>query len=169
MFDITEIKVKAGRGGDGAITFRREKFVPFGGPDGGDGGKGGDVIIQADPSVMNLWGFKKKQLYKGDNAGAGAAQKKHGRNGDPLILKVPEGTVVYEKNKDGLDDLLGDLEKQGEQVIVAHGGRGGLGNVHFASSTNQTRAVRRSRRREGHCPGIETNCRCRDYRLPECR
>jgi GTP-binding protein len=138
MFDLTEIKVKAGRGGDGAITFRREKFVPFGGPDGGDGGKGGDVIIQADPSVMNLWGFKKKQLYKGDNAGAGAAQKKHGRNGDPLILKVPEGTVVYEKNKDGLDDLLGDLEKQGEQVIVAHGGRGGLGNVHFASSTNQT-------------------------------
>jgi GTPase len=138
MFDITEIRVKAGRGGDGAITFRREKFVPFGGPDGGDGGKGGDVIIQADPSVMNLWGFKKKQLYKGDNAGAGAAQKKHGRNGDPLILKVPEGTVVYEKNKDGLDDLLGDLEHAGDQVVVAKGGRGGLGNVHFASSTNQT-------------------------------
>jgi GTPase len=112
--------------------------VPFGGPDGGDGGKGGDVIIQADPSVMNLWGFKKKQLYKGDNAGAGAAQKKHGRNGDPLILKVPEGTVVYEKNKDGLDDLLGDLEHAGDQVVVAKGGRGGLGNVHFASSTNQT-------------------------------
>ena len=138
MFDITEIKVLAGRGGDGAITFRREKFVPFGGPDGGDGGKGGDVIIEADPSVMNLWGFKKKQLYKGDNAGAGAAQKKHGRNGDPLILKVPEGTVVYAKDKDGLDDLLGDLENAGDQVIVARGGRGGLGNVHFASSTNQT-------------------------------
>jgi GTP-binding protein len=138
MFDITEIKVKAGRGGDGAITFRREKFVPFGGQDGGDGGKGGDVIIEADPSVMNLWGFKKKQLYRADNGGAGAAQKKHGRNGDPLILKVPEGTVVYEKNKDGLDDLLGDLEHAGDQVIVAHGGRGGLGNVHFASSTNQT-------------------------------
>jgi GTP-binding protein len=138
MFDITEIKVKAGRGGDGAITFRREKFVPFGGPDGGDGGKGGDVIIQADPAVMNLWGFKKKQLYKGDNGGAGAAQKQHGRNGDPLILKVPEGTVVYEKSDDGLDSLLGDLEKDGDQVVVAHGGRGGLGNVHFASSTNQT-------------------------------
>ena len=138
MFDITEVKVKAGRGGDGAITFRREKFVPFGGPDGGDGGKGGDVVIEADPSVMNLWGFKKKQLYKGDNGGAGAAQKKHGRNGDPLILKVPEGTVVYEKNKDGLDELLDDLENAGDRVIVAHGGRGGLGNVHFASSTNQT-------------------------------
>jgi GTP-binding protein len=138
MFDITEIKVKAGRGGDGAITFRREKFVPFGGPDGGDGGKGGDIVFQADPAVMNLWGFKKKQLYKGDNGGAGAAQKKHGRNGDPLILKVPEGTVVYEKSQDGLDSLLGDLENEGDQVIVAHGGRGGLGNVHFASSTNQT-------------------------------
>jgi GTP-binding protein len=138
MFDITEIKVLAGRGGDGAITFRREKFVPFGGPDGGDGGKGGDIIIQADPAVMNLWGFKKKQLYKGDNGGAGAAQKKHGRNGDPLILKVPEGTIVYEKNSSGTDELLGDLEKEGDQVIAAHGGRGGLGNVHFASSTNQT-------------------------------
>ena len=138
MFDITEIRVQAGRGGDGAITFRREKFVPFGGPDGGDGGRGGDIIIEADPSVMNLWGFKKKQLYKGDNGGAGAAQKKHGRNGDPLILKVPEGTIVYRKNEDGLDDVLGDLENAGDQVIVAHGGRGGLGNVHFASSTNQT-------------------------------
>ena len=138
MFDITEIKLKAGRGGDGAITFRREKFVPFGGPDGGDGGKGGDVIMEADPAVMNLWGFKKKQLYRGDNGGAGAAQKKHGRNGDPLILKVPEGTVVYEKNKEGLDDLLGDLEHAGDQVVVAKGGKGGLGNVHFASSTNQT-------------------------------
>ena len=138
MFDITEIKVLAGRGGDGAITFRREKFVPFGGPDGGDGGKGGDVIIEADPAVMNLWGFKKKQLYKGDNGGSGAAQKKHGRNGDPLILKVPEGTVVYVKNVDGFDDVLGDLESAGDQVIVAQGGRGGLGNVHFASSTNQT-------------------------------
>jgi GTP-binding protein len=138
MFDITEIKVQAGRGGDGAITFRREKFVPFGGPDGGDGGKGGDIIIEADPAVMNLWGFKKKQLYKGDNGGAGAAQKKHGRNGTPLILRVPEGTIVYVKNEDGLDNKLGDLEHAGDQVIVAHGGRGGLGNVHFASSTNQT-------------------------------
>jgi GTP-binding protein len=138
MFDITEIKVLAGRGGDGAITFRREKFVPFGGPDGGDGGKGGDVIIEADPAVMNLWGFKKKAQYKSDNGGAGAAQKKHGRNGDDLILKVPEGTIVYKKNPDGLDDILGDLENAGDKVIVAHGGRGGLGNVHFASSINQT-------------------------------
>jgi GTPase len=138
MFDITEIRVQAGRGGDGAITFRREKFVPFGGPDGGDGGKGGDIIIQADPAVMNLWGFKKKQLYKGDNGGAGAAQKKHGRNGDPLILKVPEGTVVYVKDAEGLDEVIGDLEKEGNQVIAARGGKGGLGNVHFASSTNQT-------------------------------
>ncbi len=138
MFDITEIKVIAGKGGNGAITFRREKFVPFGGPDGGDGGKGGDVILQVDPSIMNLWGFKKKGLYRAENGGSGAAQKKHGKNGNTLILKVPEGTVVYEKSKSGLDDLLGDLEKEGEQVVVAKGGKGGLGNVHFASSTNQT-------------------------------
>ena len=138
MFDITEIKVIAGKGGNGAITFRREKFVPFGGPEGGDGGKGGDVILQADSSVMNLWGFKKKGLYKAEDGGDGKAQKKHGKNGDALVLKVPEGTVVYEKGKGGLDDLLGDLEKEGEQVEVAKGGKGGLGNVHFASSTNQT-------------------------------
>ena len=93
MFDITEIKVIAGKGGNGAITFRREKFVPFGGPEGGDGGKGGDVILQADSSVMNLWGFKKKGLYKAEDGGDGKAQKKHGKNGDALVLKVPEGTV----------------------------------------------------------------------------
>ena len=138
MFDIVEVCVKAGKGGNGAITFRREKFVPFGGPDGGDGGKGGDVILQADPSVMNLWGFKKKGLYRSVDGGNGQAQKKHGKNGDALILKVPEGTVVYEKNKDDSDMLLGDLGKDGEQIAVARGGRGGWGNIHFASSTNQT-------------------------------
>ncbi|MDD5288464.1 MAG: GTPase ObgE [Dehalococcoidales bacterium] len=138
MLDITEITVKAGRGGDGAITFRREKFVPFGGPDGGDGGNGGDVIVQSDSAAMNLWGFRKKGLYRAGEGGEGQRQKKHGKNGEALVLKVPEGTVVYEKNKDGLDDLLGDLGKAGESVSVAKGGKGGLGNVHFASSTNQT-------------------------------
>ncbi|MCX6003071.1 MAG: GTPase ObgE [Chloroflexi bacterium] len=138
MFDIIEILVRAGKGGNGAITFRREKFVPFGGPDGGDGGRGGDVILQADSSVMNLWGFKKRGLYKAVEGGNGGAQKKHGKNGVNLVLRVPEGTVVYEKDKDGSDILLGDLEKEGGWVAVAQGGKGGLGNVHFASSTNQT-------------------------------
>ncbi|MBN1643978.1 MAG: GTPase ObgE [Dehalococcoidales bacterium] len=137
MFDIVEIQVRAGKGGSGAITFRREKFVPFGGPDGGDGGRGGDVIIKADSSVMNLWGLRKKGLYQAAGGGDGKAQKKHGKNGDDLILKVPEGTVVYEKNRDGTDVLLGDLGKGGEQVLAARGGRGGWGNIHFASSINQ--------------------------------
>lgn len=138
MFDYAEIRVQAGRGGDGAITFRKEKYVPFGGPDGGDGGKGGNVILQADSAVMNLWGFKKKRLYQAEEGGDGKGQKKHGKNGIDLILKVPEGTMVYEKIADGTANLLGDLEKEDEQVIVARGGKGGLGNVHFASSINQT-------------------------------
>ena len=113
MFDITEIKVIAGKGGDGAITFRREKFVPFGGPDGGDGGRGGDVILQADSSLMNLWGFKKSKLYRAENGGNGSGQKKHGKNGEALVLKVPEGTVVYEKGKGGLRYLAGGFREGG--------------------------------------------------------
>jgi GTP-binding protein len=87
---------------------------------------------------MNLWGYKRKSTYKAENGDAGKSQKKHGKNGEPLVLKVPEGTLIYEKGKDGLEVLLGDLEKDRAQVLVARGGRGGLGNVHFASSTNQT-------------------------------
>lgn len=138
MFDYAEITIQAGRGGDGAVTFRKEKYVPFGGPDGGDGGKGGNIVIQADPAVMNLWGFKKKRLYKAEEGGNGKGQKKHGKDGVDFILKVPEGTVVYEKTADGTKNVLGDLEKEGEKIEVAKGGRGGLGNVHFASSINQT-------------------------------
>lgn len=138
MFDIVEIGVRAGKGGDGAITFRREKFVPFGGPDGGDGGKGGDVVLQANSSIINLWGFKQKKLYRAGVGGNGGRKKRSGKNGENLILKVPDGTVVYTKGKDGLDIPLGDLEKIGSTLTVARGGKGGLGNVHFATSTNQT-------------------------------
>lgn len=138
MFDITEINVRAGTGGAGAITFRHEKFVPFGGPDGGDGGKGGDVVVQADSSVINLWGFKKNARYRAEDGKDGKGQKKHGKNGANLILKVPEGTAVYTKGGDGQEILLGDLEKDGSSLVVAEGGRGGMGNVHFTTSTNQT-------------------------------
>jgi GTP-binding protein len=138
MFDIVEIIVRAGKGGNGAITFRREKFVPFGGPDGGDGGKGGDVILQADSSIINLWGFKNKQLYKAGTGEDGKGQKKFGKNGDNLVLSVPEGTIVYSKGKDSLNVPLGDLDKDGSTLVIARGGRGGKGNVHFARATNQT-------------------------------
>ena len=137
MFDRTEIVVRAGGGGDGVIGFRREKFVPFGGPDGGDGGGGGDVIIVADMSVNSLRLFRYNRLYKATDGKAGKGQKKHGKRGGNLVLAVPVGTVVLNKTQIGGDALIADLEQPGQQVVVAKGGKGGLGNTHFSTSTNQ--------------------------------
>jgi len=137
MFDRTEIVVKAGEGGDGAVSFRREKFVPFGGPDGGDGGDGGDVVIMADSSVTSLRIFKQKRLYRAVDGKDGKGKRKHGKKGEDLILKVPVGTVVSYKMQIGGDALIADLAQPGQQAVVAGGGKGGLGNTHFTSSTNQ--------------------------------
>ena len=137
MFDKVEVIVKAGDGGDGAVSFRREKFVPFGGPDGGDGGDGGDVVIMADPSVTSLRMFRRKRLYRAGNGGNGKGKKQHGKNGEDLILRVPVGTIALDKNRINGEALIADLEKPGQQPVVAWGGKGGLGNTHFASSTNQ--------------------------------
>ena len=137
MFDRAEITAKAGDGGDGAISFRREKFVPFGGPDGGDGGSGGDVIITADSSVTSLRMFQHKRLYRAGNGKPGKGKRKHGKTGENLVLAVPVGTVVSYKTQVGGDSVIADLEQAGQQIVVAKGGRGGLGNTHFASSTNQ--------------------------------
>lgn len=137
MFDKTEVFVKAGDGGSGMISFRREKFVPFGGPDGGDGGDGGDIIVRADSSVTSLRMFKQKTFYKAGNGKDGQGRKRHGRKGGSLILTVPVGTVVSHKSQLGDVALVADLEESGQQVVVAKGGKGGLGNTHFASSTNQ--------------------------------
>jgi len=137
MFDRTEIVVKAGDGGDGVVSFRREKFVPFGGPDGGDGGDGGDVVIMTDSSVTSLRIFKQKRFYKAADGKNGKGKKKHGKKGENLILMVPVGTVVLYKTQIGGDAVIADLEQAAQQVVVAKGGKGGLGNIHFASSTNQ--------------------------------
>ncbi|MFC1916274.1 GTPase ObgE [Chloroflexota bacterium] len=137
MFDRVEIAIKAGGGGDGVISFRREKFVPFGGPDGGDGGDGGNAIIRADPAVTNLRKFEAKRLYRAEDGKHGRGQKKRGRNGEDVILTVPVGTLVLPKTVLAEDALIADLEEPGQQVIVAKGGRGGSGNTRFASSTNQ--------------------------------
>ena len=137
MFDRTEIVVKAGGGGDGVVSFRREKFVPFGGPDGGDGGDGGDVVIVADSGVSNLRIFEHKRFYRAADGKKGKGKKKHGRKGENLILMVPAGTVVSYKTQISGDAVIADLEQSGQQVVVAKGGKGGLGNTHFASSTNQ--------------------------------
>jgi GTP-binding protein len=138
MFDRVEISIKAGDGGSGAVSFRREMYVPFGGPDGGDGGKGGDVIIRADKSVDSLRSFRQNQLYHAENGYNGKSKKKYGKNGKDLILLVPPGTMVIAVQEDAAEAILADLEFIDEKVIAGVGGKGGWGNVHFKSSTNQT-------------------------------
>jgi GTP-binding protein len=137
MFDRAEIRIRAGDGGNGAVNFRREMYVPYGGPDGGDGGKGGDVIIRADKSTDSLRSFQQMRLYRAENGYNGAGKQKHGRDGKDLILAVPPGTMIIAREEDGTELLLADLGNVGEEVIVGAGGKGGLGNVHFKSSTNQ--------------------------------
>jgi len=137
MFDRAEIIGKAGDGGSGVVSFRREKFVPLGGPDGGDGGDGGDVIIRADYSVTSLRNFTRKRLYRAANGEDGRGKKQHGKSGKNLILTVPAGTLVFCKTQVGSDALIADLEQPAQQVVIAHGGEGGLGNIHFVSATSQ--------------------------------
>ena len=137
MFDKVEIEVKAGDGGDGVVSFRREKFVPFGGPDGGDGGDGGAVVIGADSGVTDLRVFKPKRFYRAADGKGGRSKRKHGRKGGNLILAVPVGTIVSYRTQISGDAFIADLEQTSQQVIVAKGGKGGLGNTHFVSSTNQ--------------------------------
>ena len=137
MFDKVRIGVEAGAGGAGIISFRREKFAPYGGPDGGDGGNGGDVIILADPYVDSLYRFRNKRFHRAVRGKDGMAAKKHGKSGENLVLTVPVGTLVSSESESGGDEILNDLEQPGQQVTVARGGKGGWGNIHFTSSTNQ--------------------------------
>lgn len=132
--DKAEIIVSSGKGGNGAVTFRREPYVPDGGPDGGDGGDGGDVIIAADNNLRTLMDLKYKRKYKAENGSDGMRRKKYGKKGKNLIIKVPLGTMVIDKDT-GL--LIKDLNAIGDSVVVAKGGKGGKGNVHFKSSTRQ--------------------------------
>lgn len=118
------------------VSFRHEKFVPFGGPDGGDGGDGGSVVVVADEAVTSLKPFRRKKYFKAARGRDGAGQKKHGKNGQDLILAVPVGTIVSYLPLDG-DGLIADLSQAGQMVVVAKGGRGGKGNSHFATPTNQ--------------------------------
>lgn len=151
MFDRVEIRVKAGDGGDGVVSFRREKFVPFGGPDGGDGGNGGDVVIMADPSIASLRMFKQKRLYRAGNGGNGQGKKKHGKKGADLLLRVPVGTIALDKTGINEGVLIADYEQSGQPVVVVSGGKGGLGNTHFTSSTNQApRMAQKGEVREEH-------------------
>jgi GTP-binding protein len=134
--DEVEIFVRAGKGGDGCVAFRREKFVPKGGPWGGDGGKGGDVILRAVRNKKTLIDFYFKKHFFAENGGNGSSNNKKGKDGEDLILEVPCGTIVKEI-KNGEEKVIADLVNEGDNVIVAKGGKGGLGNTHFKSPTNQ--------------------------------
>ena len=136
MIDTVEIYIKAGDGGDGAVSFRREKYVPRGGPDGGDGGQGGSVFIVANPNLSTLHQFQYKKRFKADRGGNGARNNRHGKKGADLFIEVPGGTIIYSKRQ-GEKNLIADLSHAGQQVLVAQGGRGGKGNARFATSTQQ--------------------------------
>lgn len=135
LVDEALISVKAGNGGDGAVSFRREKYINKGGPDGGDGGDGGDVIFKCSEDVNTLTQYLRKKHYVAEDGGQGAKQKKTGRDGNDLILKVPVGTMIYDEQS---GNLIHDFTTKNEMFTVAKGGKGGLGNVRFKSATHQT-------------------------------
>ena len=133
MIDLAQFTVVSGAGGKGAVSFRREKFIPRGGPDGGDGGHGGDVILLADENLTTLAHFRNRRVYKAQPGGPGAANHRHGANGESLTLRVPVGTQVKVIDK----DEAFDLDVPGMQIVIASGGSGGRGNARFSSSTRQ--------------------------------
>lgn len=135
FIDSATIFVRSGKGGDGRVSFRREKYIPKGGPNGGDGGNGGDVILEAWPGVDTLLDLSGRHHYHAPDGEPGGDKQKHGRNGEDLVVHVPPGTLVYDADS---DELLVDLKEVGQRLVVAKGGRGGFGNEHFKSSTNQT-------------------------------
>ncbi len=134
FLDQAKIYVKAGNGGSGSASFRREKFIEYGGPDGGDGGNGGSIIIESDRNLNTLIDFRYAQHFKAKHGKPGSKRNKTGANGENLILKVPVGTQIYEEDN---NTLIYDFTKNKERYLVASGGKGGLGNLRFKSSTNR--------------------------------
>jgi GTP-binding protein len=151
FIDEAQITTISGKGGDGAIHFRREKYVPRGGPDGGDGGQGGSVILVVSPTLNTLFSFRNQRRYRAQDGARGGGQNQTGRSADDLIIPVPAGTLIYDADT---DELLGDLVSSGEQLLVCKGGRGGRGNARFATSRNK--APRIGEKGE---PGEERNLR----------
>jgi GTP-binding protein len=145
--DQVSIRVKAGDGGKGAVAFRREKFVPKGGPSGGDGGDGGSVVLVVDEGLSTLLDFRYKREYQAPSGQAGSNKDKYGRGGDDLVLRIPPGTQVHDE---ATGELIADLHTNGQRFVLAQGGKGGRGNIHFATSTD-----RAPRRAEPGFPGQE--------------
>src|SRR3954454_10011198 len=153
FLDEAKVYIKSGDGGNGCVAFRREKFIEFGGPNGGDGGRGGDVIVTAVNGLNTLIDYRYQQHFTAQNGRAGMGKDRHGANGKDIMLKVPAGTQIYEE--DG-ETLLADLAEVGQSVVIAKGGNGGFGNAHFKSSTNQA-----PRRANPGLPGEERTIRLR--------
>ena len=147
FLDETKIFVKSGDGGDGCVSFRREKNVAMGGPDGGDGGRGGDVVLEGSGSLNTLIDFRYKQHIKGGRGGHGMGKNRTGSKGKSVTVKIPVGTQVLEEDR---KTLLADITEAGQQVVIARGGDGGFGNTHFKSATNQA-----PRRANPGYPGTE--------------
>jgi len=139
FLDQAKIYIRSGNGGAGCVSFRREKFIEFGGPDGGDGGRGGDVVAQCVDGLNTLIDYRYQQHFKAKTGGHGMGKNRAGANGASVVLKVPRGTQVFDEDN---ETLLADLTAPGERAVLAHGGNGGFGNAHFKSSTN--RAPRRA-------------------------
>ena len=132
--DIVRIKLKAGDGGDGKVSFHREKFVQAGGPDGGDGGRGGDIVFVADPGMHTLLDFRYNRKFYAEAGAPGGAGRASGKSGAALVIKVPPGTIVRDM---ATDKVLADVREPNEPRVVLHGGRGGWGNSHFANAVRQ--------------------------------
>jgi GTP-binding protein len=147
FLDRVKIWVRAGDGGDGAATFRKEAHVPRGGPDGGDGGRGGSIMLRVDPGLTTLRDFQYRHHFKATPGGRGTGSRRHGKAGDDRVLEVPPGTAIYD---DETGALVADLVATGQEALVARGGRGGLGNTHFKTSTHQ--APKHAQKGE---PGVE--------------
>ena len=134
FIDQITITVSSGKGGDGAVHFRREKYVPRGGPDGGDGGRGGDVLLEVSRHLNTLYPFQHQRIHRADDGKPGGGSNKTGKSASDLVIAVPAGTIVYD---DQTGDVIGDLVEEGQQLVVCKGGRGGRGNARFATSRNQ--------------------------------
>jgi GTP-binding protein len=132
--DEASISVTAGKGGNGSASFRREKYIPFGGPDGGDGGRGGSVFLEGDSGLNTLVDFRHLRKYKAQNGQHGSGRNMTGKSGDDIVVRVPLGTIVSDEEN---GEMMGEVTEAGERLLVAKGGKGGLGNVHFKSSTNR--------------------------------
>ena len=133
--DEATIRIEAGNGGDGSASFRREKFIPRGGPDGGDGGRGGSIYLVANSGLNTLADFRFSTQFRAQHGGRGHGRQMYGKAGEDLFIQVPLGTLVRDADT---GEVIGDLTHADEKLLVANGGRGGLGNVHFKSSTNRS-------------------------------